>query len=42
MSPTIHTAGYRYHGLPHTYEIVETEDVDGFAHLVQSPQFGGG
>lgn len=41
MSPTIHTAGYRHYGLPHTYTIVENEGVDGFAHLVRSPQFGG-
>lgn len=41
MSPTIHKAAYRHYGLPHDYQIYMTEDVEGFAPLVSSEDFGG-
>jgi shikimate-5-dehydrogenase len=41
MSPTIHIAGFRHYGLPHTYEIHQTQTVDELSPLVSSPEFGG-
>jgi shikimate-5-dehydrogenase len=41
MSPVIHTAAFRHHGLPHTYEILQTSTVDELAPLISSPTFGG-
>jgi shikimate-5-dehydrogenase len=40
-SPAIHSAAFRYYGLPHTYDIQETESIDGIAHLIQDASFGG-
>jgi shikimate-5-dehydrogenase len=41
MSPTIHIAGFRYHGLPHTYEIHQTKTVNELSSIVSSQSFGG-
>ena len=41
MSPTIHKAGFGHYGLPHTYEIHQTETVDELSSLINSPSFGG-
>jgi shikimate-5-dehydrogenase len=41
ISPIIHTAAFRHHGLPHTYDIRESSNVDDFAQLVHDEGFGG-
>jgi shikimate-5-dehydrogenase len=41
ISPTIHNAGFSHHGLPCVYDIRESENIDGVAHLIQSRGFGG-
>lgn len=41
MSPVIHTTAFEHHGLPHTYEIMQTTTVDEVAPLIASPSFGG-
>jgi shikimate-5-dehydrogenase len=41
MSPTIHTAAFRHHGLPHTYDIRETQSIDESGHLISDALFGG-
>ena len=41
MSPTIHTAAFRYHHLPYTYEILQTKTVDELDHVLSAPDFGG-
>jgi shikimate-5-dehydrogenase len=41
ISPTIHNAGFKHHGLPHTYDIRESPDIDGVGHLITSEDFGG-
>jgi shikimate-5-dehydrogenase len=40
-SPVIHTAAFSHYGLPHTYDIQETESIDDVAHLIQDGSFGG-
>jgi shikimate 5-dehydrogenase len=41
MSPVIHTAAFRHHGLPYTYEIRQTSTVDELVPLISSSSFGG-
>lgn len=41
ISPTIHNAGFKYHKLPHTYDIRESPDIDGVEHLITRDEFGG-
>ena len=41
MSPVIHGAAFKHHGLPHTYEILQTQTVDELLPLIESPDFGG-
>lgn len=41
MSPSIHTAAFQYHGLPHSYEIHQTTTVDELGPLISSSSFGG-
>ncbi|KAH8594433.1 quinate 5-dehydrogenase, protein [Bisporella sp. PMI_857] len=41
MSPVIHGAVFKYHSLPYTYEILQTQTVDELSHLIGSPDFGG-
>jgi pentafunctional AROM polypeptide len=41
ISPTIHNAGFRHHGLPYTYDIQESASVDDVADLIQADGFGG-
>jgi shikimate-5-dehydrogenase len=41
MSPTIHIAAFRHHGLPHSYDICETQTVKESGHLIADPLFGG-
>lgn len=42
ISPTIHNAGFKYHDLPYTYDIRESANIDGAAHLIEDDSFGGG
>lgn len=42
ISPTIHNAGFEHHGLPFTYDIRQSINIDGAAHLIKDDQFGGG
>jgi shikimate-5-dehydrogenase len=42
ISPTIHNAGFRHYGLPFTYDICESANIDEFANLILDNQFGGG
>lgn len=42
VSPTIHNAGFRYYGLPFTYDIRESANIDEVASLILNDQFGGG
>ncbi|KAH8712045.1 hypothetical protein GQ44DRAFT_762923 [Phaeosphaeriaceae sp. PMI808] len=41
MSPVIHGAVFKYHSLPHTYEILQTETVDELSQIISQPSFGG-
>ncbi|KAJ5096352.1 shikimate / quinate 5-dehydrogenase protein [Penicillium alfredii] len=41
ISPTIHNTGFRYYGLPYTYDIRESPSIDEVAWLIQDPRFGG-
>jgi shikimate-5-dehydrogenase len=41
MSPLLHRTAFRYHGLPHSYEILQTETVDELSLIISSPTFGG-
>jgi shikimate-5-dehydrogenase len=41
MSPTIHIAAFRHYGLPHSYDIRETQTVEESGHLILDPLFGG-
>jgi shikimate-5-dehydrogenase len=40
-SPAIHTAAFRHHGLPHTYDIRETDEIGAVADLINDASFGG-
>lgn len=42
ISPTIHNAGFKYYGLPFTYDIRESPSIDEVAGLILDKQFGGG
>lgn len=42
ISPTIHNAGFRHYGLPFTYDIRESANIDEVASLILNDQFGGG
>jgi shikimate-5-dehydrogenase len=42
ISPTIHNAGFKHYGLPFTYDIRESPDIDEVAGLILDKQFGGG
>lgn len=41
MSPIIHSAGFKYYNLPHTYEIYQTKTVEELRGFIGSPAFGG-
>ncbi|KAL2069207.1 hypothetical protein VTL71DRAFT_15545 [Oculimacula yallundae] len=41
MSAVIHTAAFKHHSLPHTYQILQSETVDELAPIVNAPTFGG-
>jgi shikimate-5-dehydrogenase len=41
MSPVIHSAAFKYHSLPHTYEILQTKTVEELSDVISSPDFGG-
>ncbi|EKJ73176.1 hypothetical protein FPSE_06600 [Fusarium pseudograminearum CS3096] len=42
LSPTLHNAGFQELGLPHHYQIHETENVDqSVERIINSPDFGG-
>ncbi|CAI7664633.1 unnamed protein product [Penicillium bialowiezense] len=41
VSPTIHNAGFEYHGLPYNYTISESDSIDGVASLILDERFGG-
>ncbi|PWY87136.1 NAD(P)-binding protein [Aspergillus sclerotioniger CBS 115572] len=41
LSPTIHTAAFHHHNLPHTYTITECPSLSSVAHIITSPSFGG-
>jgi shikimate-5-dehydrogenase len=40
-SPAIHTSAFHHYGLPHTYDIQETDSIDNVSHLIQDASFGG-
>jgi shikimate-5-dehydrogenase len=40
-SPAIHAAAFEHHGLPHTYDIQETEGIEAVADLISDASFGG-
>lgn len=41
ISPTIHNAGFKYHGLPFNYTICESASIDKVASLIADDRFGG-
>lgn len=41
MSPTLHGAAFSTLGLPHTYELMETSDIEILKEVIHSPSFGG-
>ncbi|KAL2865921.1 shikimate dehydrogenase family protein [Aspergillus lucknowensis] len=41
ISPTIHNTGFKHHNLPYTYEIHESENIDGAADIIADSCFGG-
>ena len=41
ISPTIHNAGFKYHSLPYTYDIRESDTIDDVADLISDKQFRG-
>jgi shikimate-5-dehydrogenase len=41
VSPIIHNAGFRHDGLPYTYDIRESPNMDGVASLIGADSFGG-
>jgi shikimate-5-dehydrogenase len=41
ISPIIHNAGFRHDGLPYTYDIRESPNMDGVASLIEADSFGG-
>lgn len=41
ISPTIHNAGFRHHGLPFHYTICESDSIDEVAFLIADDRFGG-
>ncbi|GAD92701.1 shikimate / quinate 5-dehydrogenase, protein [Paecilomyces variotii No. 5] len=41
ISPIIHNAGFRHDGLPYTYDIQESRNIDEVAHLISRDEFGG-
>lgn len=41
ISPTIHNAGFQHYGLPFTYTIYESDNIDGAAALISTEHFGG-
>ncbi|KAI6820982.1 hypothetical protein KC357_g6758 [Hortaea werneckii] len=41
ISPTIHNAGFKHDQLPYRYQIQESSDIDGVAHLIEREDFGG-
>ena len=40
-SPIMHTVGFRKLGLPHTYHITESDDVEIYEAILNDPTFGG-
>ncbi|PFH55473.1 hypothetical protein XA68_18202 [Ophiocordyceps unilateralis] len=40
-SPAIHNRLFQHMGLPHRYELMETDEVAHVRHVLQSPEFGG-
>ncbi|ORY86426.1 EPSP synthase-domain-containing protein [Protomyces lactucae-debilis] len=40
-SPALHNAGFTAFGLPHIYERLESDEIDRYASVLQSPAFGG-
>ncbi|CAI2167751.1 3888_t:CDS:2 [Funneliformis geosporum] len=42
MSPTIHNTGFEVLGLPHYYDIFESEDVTAVKPIIEDVEFGGG
>ncbi|CAG8705222.1 4056_t:CDS:1, partial [Cetraspora pellucida] len=41
MSPVIHNTGFEVLGLPHHYDLFESENVEDVKPILQDPQFGG-
>ncbi|THH18805.1 hypothetical protein EW146_g2242 [Bondarzewia mesenterica] len=41
MSPTLHNTAFSTLGLPHTYELKDTQNVDDLAEVLKSASFGG-
>jgi len=41
MSPTLHNTAFATLGLPHSYELHETDSVDPLVEVLQNPSFGG-
>jgi pentafunctional AROM polypeptide len=41
VSPIIHNAGFKHHGLPYSYDIRESSSIDGVGPLIQDDNFGG-
>lgn len=41
LSPTMHQSAYKLTGVPHTYQIFQSETLHGLNTLVENPQFGG-
>ncbi|CAG8605737.1 10518_t:CDS:2, partial [Diversispora eburnea] len=41
MSPTLHNTGFKVLGLPHFYDIFESQDVSAVKPIIEDPEFGG-